>query len=140
MTRALPLAALLALAAGSTLLTAGCDSSSPANGGAGSSALPAVTDQTWDAEVVKSPLPVLVDFHATWCGPCKALAPVVEEIARERQGKLKVVKVDVDIAQKTAASLGIQSVPTLILFQDGKEVRRRIGAGSKAALAKELLD
>ena len=137
MSKAPALAALLILAAGSTLLTTGCDSPAPP---ATAHSLPEVTDQTWDAEVVKSPLPVLVDFHATWCGPCKVLAPVVEEIARERKGALKVVKVDVDVASATAARLEVQSVPTLILFRDGKEVRRRVGAGLKAAVVKELLD
>ena len=99
----------------------------------------AVTDQNWEAEVAKSPIPVLVDFHATWCGPCKILAPVVDEIAGDMKGKLKVVKCDVDEAQDTAASLGILSVPTLVLFQGGKEVRRRVGAGPKASIVKDLL-
>ena len=137
MSRAPALAALMILAAGSTLLTAGCDSPPPPATG---HSLPEVTDQTWEAEVVKSPLPVLVDFHATWCGPCKVLAPVVEEIARERKDALKVVKCDVDVASATAARFGVQSVPTLIVFRDGKEVRRRVGAGPKAAVVKELLD
>ena len=99
----------------------------------------AVTDQNWEAEVTKSSLPVLVDFHATWCGPCKVLAPVVDEIATDMKGKVKVVKCDVDEAQDTAASLGILSVPTLVLFQGGKEVRRRVGAGPKATIVKDLL-
>jgi len=129
MTRALSLAALLFLAA--------CDSSAPPSTG---HSLPEVTDKTWDAEVAASPLPVLVDFHATWCGPCKVLAPVVEEIARERKDTLKVVKCDVDVASATAARFGVQSVPTLIVFKDGKEVRRRVGAGPKAAVVKELLE
>jgi thioredoxin 1 len=88
--------------------------------------------------VAKSPLPVLVDFHATWCGPCKILAPVVDEIAGDMKGKLKVLKCDVDEAQDTRASLGILSVPTLVLFQGGKEVRRRVGAGPKASIVKDL--
>jgi thioredoxin 1 len=129
MSRAPVLAALLILAA--------CDSPPPAAAGP---SLPEVTDRTWEAEVVNSPLPVLVDFHATWCGPCKVLAPVVEEIARERAGALKVVKVDVDVASATAARLEVRSVPTLILFRDGKEVRRRVGAGPKAAVVKDLLE
>jgi thioredoxin 1 len=122
------LAALLSLAAG-------CDSPPPP----AAHSLPEVNDQTFEAEVLKSPLPVLVDFHATWCGPCKVLAPVVEEIARERKDKLKVVKCDVDLAPATAARLGVLSIPTLIVFRDGKEVRRRVGAGSKAAVVQELL-
>ena len=137
MSKAPALAALLILAAGSTLLTTGCDSPAPPKTGP---SLPEVTDRTFDEEVVKSPLPVLVDFHATWCGPCKVLAPVVEEIAQERKGALKVVKCDVDVASATASRLQVQSVPTLILFRDGKEVRRRVGAGPKAAVVKELLD
>ncbi|RPH51406.1 MAG: thioredoxin [Planctomycetota bacterium] len=119
------------------MLLAACDSPPPSATG---DSLPEVTDQTWEAEVAKSPLPVLVDFHATWCGPCKVLAPVVEEIARERKGALKVVKVDVDAASATAARFEVRSVPTLIVFRDGKEVRRRVGAGPKAAVVKELHD
>jgi thioredoxin 1 len=130
-------AVLLLLAAGSTGLTAGCDSPPPPATG---HSLPEVNDQTWDAEVAKSPLPVLVDFHATWCGPCKMLAPVVEEIALERKGTLKVVKCDVDAAQAMAAKFDVRSVPTLIVFRDGKEVRRRVGAGPKASVVKELLE
>jgi thioredoxin 1 len=131
MSRLLPIALALALA--------GCDARSGPAAAAGKGALPEVTDQTWDAEVVKSPLPVLVDFHATWCGPCKVLSPVVEEIARENQGTLKVVKCDVDVASATASSHSIRSVPTLVLFKDGKEVRRRVGAGPKADIVKILV-
>src|SRR4029077_13449346 len=98
----------------------------------------AVTDQTWETEVAKSTIPVLVDFHATWCGPCKVLAPVVDEIAGDMKGKIKVVKCDVDEAQAPASSLGILSVPTFVLFQGGKEVRRRSGTGPKATIVKDL--
>ena len=100
--------------------------------------VPAVTDQSWDAEVLKASTPVLVDFHATWCGPCKALAPVIDEIATEYTGKLKVVKVDVDEAQDTATSLGIMSVPTLMIFKDGKEAMRRVGGAPKQTLMAEI--
>jgi thioredoxin 1 len=90
-----------------------------------------VSEQAFDAEVLKSKTPVLVDFFTTWCGPCKALAPVVDEIAKDLTGKLKVVKVDLDEANDLAATLGITSVPTLVLFQDGKEATRRTGSGPK---------
>ena len=102
------------------------------------SSVPSVTDQTWDAEVLKSSTPVLVDFHATWCGPCKVLAPVIDEIAQEYDGKLKVVKVDVDQAQDTASSLGIMSVPTLMIFKGGQETMRRVGGAPKQTLVEEI--
>lgn len=90
-----------------------------------------VTEQAFENEVLKSKIPVLVDFFTTWCGPCKALAPVVDELAAEMSGKLKVVKVDLDEAMELAASLGITSVPTLVLFKDGQEATRRLGSGPK---------
>lgn len=90
-----------------------------------------VTEQAFENEVLKATTPVLVDFFTTWCGPCKALAPVVDEVATEMSGKLKVVKVDLDEAMDLAATLGITSVPTLVLFKDGKEATRRSGSGPK---------
>jgi thioredoxin len=90
-----------------------------------------VSEQAFDAEVLKAKTPVLVDFFTTWCGPCKALSPVVDEIAKDLTGKLKVVKVDLDEAMDLGATLGITSVPTLVLFQDGKEATRRTGSGPK---------
>ena len=86
--------------------------------------VPEINDDTFDKEVIKSALPVLVDFSATWCGPCKVLGPVVEEIADDFVGRLKVVKVVIDSAQETASRLGITSVPTLMVFNKGKEVGR----------------
>lgn len=97
-----------------------------------------VAAESLESEVLRAPGPVLVDFYATWCGPCRALAPVVEEIAREKGGALKVVKVDVDDAQEAAASLGVLSVPTLVLFRGGREVWRHVGAAPKAALLREI--
>ncbi len=88
---------------------------------------PAVTDATFEAEVLKSELPVLVDFYAPWCGPCKRLSPIVDEVAREQAGKVKVVKVDTDGSQETAAKFGIMAVPTLILFKGGAEAGRLMG-------------
>lgn len=97
-----------------------------------------VTDATFDKEVIKSGTPVLVDFFATWCGPCKAVAPILDEIGKELAGKLKVVKVDIDAAGDTTASFGIQSVPTLVLVKGGKEVGRILGAAPKRDLLSQI--
>lgn len=88
----------------------------------------AVSDKTFDAEVLKSEEPVLVDFFATWCGPCKAMAPALEQVAAEFKGKLKVVKIDVDDNPATTDKYKIQAMPTLIMFQGGKETARHTGA------------
>jgi thioredoxin 1 len=93
------------------------------------------TDQTFDAEVMQSEQPVLVDFSATWCGPCKKLEPIVHEIAGDYDGRLKVVKVDVDQAPTTAAKFGVMSVPTLLLFHGGAVKDQVVGLVSKQALA-----
>ena len=87
-----------------------------------------VSDTTFDAEVLKSKEPVLVDFFAEWCGPCKAMAPALDQVASEMAGKLKVVKVDVDQSSAIAQKYHIQAMPTLIMFKDGKEVDRHVGA------------
>lgn len=97
-----------------------------------------VTDATFEAEVLKADLPVLVDFWAAWCGPCKMIAPVVEELARDYAGKLKVCKLNVDENNQTAAQFGIMSIPTLMLFKDGKPVERLIGYMPKAKLVEKL--
>ena len=96
------------------------------------------TDKNFKDEVLKAELPVLVDFFAEWCGPCKMVAPVVEEIAKEYKGKLKVVNVDVDNAGATASNLGIMSVPTLMIFKDGKVSSQSVGALSKSELKNKL--
>jgi thioredoxin len=93
------------------------------------------TDQSFDSEVLASAGPVLVDFSAVWCGPCKKLEPVVDEIAAEYGGRLKVVKVDVDHSPSTAAKFGVLSVPTLMLFRGGQVRDQFIGVLSKKALA-----
>jgi thioredoxin 1 len=90
-----------------------------------------VTDATFEAEVLKSSLPVLVDFWATWCGPCRLVAPIVEEIAKHYDGKLKVCKLNTEDSPKTPISYGITAIPTLIIFKNGKPVQRLIGARSK---------
>ena len=93
------------------------------------------TDQTFDAEVLASTAPVLVDFSAVWCGPCKKLEPIVHEIAADYGARLKVVKVDVDHAPGTAAKFGVLSVPTLLLFRGGQVKDQFVGVLSKKALA-----
>jgi len=97
-----------------------------------------VSDETFGKEVLQSSQPVLVDFYADWCGPCRAIAPVVEEIAAELTTKLKVVKLDVDQNQETAMQYGVQSIPTLLIFKNGKEVERLIGYMSKSKLLSKI--
>jgi thioredoxin 1 len=99
-----------------------------------------LTDAQFDEEVLKSDQPVLVDFWAPWCGPCRMMAPVLEEVAKEWAGKVKVCKMNVDEQQSVARSLDIQSIPTIILFKDGKPAKRLVGARPKAAFMEEFKD
>ncbi|MDQ3886363.1 MAG: thioredoxin [Actinomycetota bacterium] len=99
-----------------------------------------VTDQTFRNEVLGSDKPVLVDFWATWCGPCRMVAPVLEEIASEHRAKLNVVKLDIDANPNTARDYKILSIPTMILFSGGKPVKQIVGAKPKAALLNDLAD
>ena len=99
-----------------------------------------VTDGSFDSDVIKSGTPVLVDFWATWCGPCKMIAPVLEELAGEKAGELTVAKLDVDANPETARSFNVVSIPTLILFKDGEPGKRIVGAKGKAALLREIAD
>ena len=99
-----------------------------------------VTDATFDAEVLKSDRPVLVDFWAEWCGPCKRMAPLLEELAAEHGDKLKVVKLDTDANTATAAKYGITSIPTLNVYSGGEVVKSITGAKPKPLLVRELED
>jgi thioredoxin 1 len=98
-----------------------------------------ITESTFESEVLKSPTPVLVDFWAEWCGPCKMIAPVLDQIANEYEGKLRIAKVDVDANQATAMRYGVRSIPTLMLFKNGVVEAQQIGLLSKDTL-KKLLD
>jgi len=95
-----------------------------------------VTIRTWDAEVLRSNLPVFVDFWAEWCGPCRMVGPAVEQIGNIMAGKIKVAKLNVDENQQIAMKYGVQSIPSLILFKGGKEVARTIGAAPKETYMK----
>ena len=98
-----------------------------------------VTDSTFATEVLGSNEPVLVDFWAEWCGPCRAIAPILEEISTELEGKVKIVKLNVDQNPSTTAQYGVRSIPTMILFKNGEAADMKIGAGTpKAGLAKWL--
>ncbi|GAC1534565.1 MAG: thioredoxin [Acidimicrobiales bacterium] len=97
-----------------------------------------VTDITFDEEVKSSNEPVLVDFWAEWCGPCKMIAPTLEEISKDYEGKLKIVKLNVDDAPDTARRFEVMSIPTLILFKDGEPSLRIIGAKGKGQLVQEI--
>ena len=96
------------------------------------------TDDNFDAEIVNSDLPVMVDFWAEWCGPCRMVAPVVEELAKEYEGKIKVAKMDVDQNRQTPARFGIRNIPTLILFKGGEVAQTIVGAQPKSAIEEEL--
>jgi thioredoxin 1 len=98
----------------------------------------AVTDATFEAEVLKSEKPVIVDFWAEWCGPCHAVAPVLDRIAEERESELRLVKVNIDEEQGLAQRYGIASIPTIVLFKDGEPAAAAIGAQPKSALERSL--
>ncbi|WP_369370352.1 thioredoxin [Promicromonospora sp. Populi] len=97
-----------------------------------------VTDETFKAEVLDSDIPVFVDFWATWCGPCRMVAPILEELSDEYEGKIKIVKIDTDENQQTAMDYGIVSIPTLNVYKGGEVVKSIIGARPKRALTEEI--
>jgi thioredoxin 1 len=97
-----------------------------------------IQDQNFDTEVLKSPLPVLVDFWATWCGPCRMITPVVEELAVENADSVKVCKINIDDSPNTAAGYGVSSIPTLMIFKGGEVVERFVGVQPKKRLQEAL--
>lgn len=97
-----------------------------------------ITDSNFEEEVIKSNLPVLIDFWAVWCGPCKAIAPIVEEIAAEYDGKVKVGKLDVDQNNNSAIKYGVRSIPTLLIFKEGKLINTIIGRVPKSQIVEAL--
>jgi thioredoxin 1 len=100
----------------------------------------AVTDATFDADVLKSTKPILVDYWAEWCGPCRQVAPVLEEIAQEYGSKIDIVKVNVDENPRVVQIYGVMNIPTLSVFKDGQVVKQIVGAKPKSALLRELQD
>ena len=94
-----------------------------------------VTDDTFEPEVLKADTPVLVDYWAEWCGPCKSIAPILDEVAREYEGRLKIAKINVDENQQVPAKFGIRGIPTLMLFKNGAVEATKVGAMSKSQLA-----
>ena len=97
-----------------------------------------VNDQSFEQDVLKSDTPVLVDFWATWCGPCRMVGPVLEEIASEQGEKIKIAKLDVDANPVTAGRFGVRAIPTMILFKDGKEAQRLVGYMPKDRLLQQI--
>jgi len=97
-----------------------------------------LTDKNFEDEVIKSDKVTLVDFWAPWCGPCQMMGPIIEDLAKEKEGKFKIGKLNVDENPETAKKFGIMSIPTMIIFKDGKEVKQLIGVQSKESLIKEL--
>lgn len=94
-----------------------------------------LNDVNFDSEVTRSTQPVLVDFYATWCGPCRSQTPIIEELAKDYDGKARIGKANVDNAQQKASELGVSSIPALLIFQDGKVVEKMVGLHSKSQLS-----
>lgn len=97
-----------------------------------------ITDAEFEAEVLKSPIPVLVDFWAPWCGPCRSMSPILEELEKEYEGKVKIVKINVDENTEVPAQHNVSSIPTFVLFKDGKVANQFVGAKTKQDMKSEL--
>ena len=97
-----------------------------------------LTDDMFENEVIKSDVPVVIDFWATWCGPCRMIAPIIEEMANEFEGKAKICKLDVDNNQQTAMQFGIRSIPTVLIFKNGEVVESIVGAVPKQQIVSKL--
>lgn len=93
-----------------------------------------VTDSSFEEEVLKSDIPVLIDFWAEWCGPCKMLTPIIEELSKSMEGKVKILKMNIDDNPDTPSTLGIRSIPTMMLFKDGKQLASKVGALPKSSI------
>lgn len=93
-----------------------------------------VTDSSFEEEVLKSDIPVLIDFWAEWCGPCKMLTPIIDELSKSMEGKVKILKMNIDDNPDTPSTLGIRSIPTMMLFKDGKQLASKVGALPKSSI------
>ena len=94
-----------------------------------------ISDESFDAEVLKCSVPVMVDFWAEWCGPCKSIAPIIEELAREYEGKIKICKLNIDESPETPTKFSVRGIPTLLLFKNGAVVSQKVGAAAKSQLS-----
>lgn len=128
---------LLVIAATLSLVLSGCSAPQAPSAGE-TSAVTETSDSTFKKDVLLAKVPVLVDFYATWCGPCKMMAPVIDQLSVQYKGKIKVVRLDVDQSPGVASALGIQSLPTIAIFKNGKPVEAAIGVTGKDVLSQKI--